>query len=313
MSLINTKFNRNKGKRIKLSNRNKIEYLHKQLKKMKVENNALVEQFNDKEEELKIEEEKVSDLKKQVECPVCLEVPRKAPVFSCRNGHLVCQKCKRKSCPTCRVAMGDNKSLVAIAVSEKILHECKFDDCEEEDTLENIEQHEKYCFHRLVACPYYGVCNQRVPLLKIMGHLGKKPCSSTRHLSNVESTGIGKFQVSNMRMLESPRLTWQVKTYNYEGRFLALCACKLGENWQFTVVILDPPECCSDFNIKMEVYETDSDPDTRLRAKVRCHPCSIDQPAAEMKGLGLYVHHSFMKKMMLQKDSFKFTVSFSFL
>jgi len=311
MSLINTKFNRNKGKRIKLSNRNKIEYLHKQLKKMKVENNALVEQFNDKEEELKIEEEKVSDLKKQVECPVCLEVPRKAPVFSCRNGHLVCQKCKRKSCPTCRVAMGENKSLLAIAVIEKIPHECKFVDCEEEGPLELIEQHEIFCFHRLVACPY-GECNQRVPLAELLDHLVKKPCS-TRHLNDVESTGMGNFQVSNMRMLESPRLIWKVKTYIYGGPFLALCASKLGENWQFTVVMSVPPEDCTDFNIEMEVYETDSDPDTRLSAKVRCHPCSIDQPEAETKGLGLYVHHSFMKKMMLQKESFKFTVTFSFL
>jgi len=311
MSLIKTIFNRNKARRIKLSNRNKIEYLHKQLKKTKAEKNALVEQLDDKEVELKIEEEKVSDLKKQVECPVCLEVPRKAPVYSCRNGHLVCQKCKRKSCPTCRVAMGENKSLLAIAVIEKIPHECKFADCEEEDTLEYIEQHEKYCLHRLVACPYYGECNQRVPLAKLMDHLLKRPCC-TRYLNNVESTGIGKFYISNLRVLDNPRLTWKVKTYFYKERFLALCASKLGENWQFTVVMSEPPEDCKDFNIEMEVYETDSDPDTRQSVKVRCHPCSIDQPVGEMKGLGLYVHHSFMKEMMLQKDSFKFTVTFSF-
>jgi len=311
MSLIKTKFHRNKARRIKLSNRNKLEYLHNQLKKTKDKNNTLLEQLDDKEEERKFEEEKVNDLKKHVECPVCLDVPRKAPVFSCPNGHLVCQKCKSKSCPTCRVAMGDNKSLVAIAVIEKILHDCQFVDCNDEYSLAYIEQHEKYCHHRLVACPCYVECDARVPLSKIMDHLEKKPCS-TGLLSVIESAGIAKYQVANMKNLDSRRLSWRVRTYIYKERFLALCVNKSGENWQFIVVMSDPPEDCSEFNIEMEVYETDSDPDTRLSAKVRCHPCSIDQPVAEMKGLGLYVHHSFMKKMMLQKDSFKFTVSFSF-
>jgi len=311
MSLIKTKFHRNKARRIKLSNRNKLEYLHNQLKKTKDKNNTLLEQLDDKEEERKFEEEKVNDLKKHVECPVCLDVPRKAPVFSCPNGHLVCQKCKSKSCPTCRVAMGDNKSLVAIAVIEKILHDCQFVDCNDEHSLAYIEQHEKYCFHRLVACPYYGECDARVPLAKIMDHLEKKPCSAGL-LSEIESAGIAKYQVSNMKKLDNRRLSWGVRTYIYKERFLALYVNKSGENWQFIVVMSDPPEDCSEFNIKMEVYEIGSDPDTRLSAKVRCHPCSIDQPVAEMKGLGLYVHHSFMKKMMLQKDSFKFTVSFSF-
>ena len=88
-----------------------------------------VEQFEVKigiiKEALKSEKKKVGEMKNRVECPVCLEVPRKGPVFICSNGHLVCKKCKRESCPTCRVRMGDNKSLLAIAVIENILHDCK--------------------------------------------------------------------------------------------------------------------------------------------------------------------------------------------
>ena len=75
------------------------------------------------EKKLKLDIEKFDYLKKSVECPVCLEVPRKGPVFTCPNGHLVCQKCKREFCPTCREAMGDNKSLMAVDVIEKVLYD----------------------------------------------------------------------------------------------------------------------------------------------------------------------------------------------
>jgi len=306
MSLIKTKFNRYKSRRIKLSYRNKIEYLNNQLKKTKAEKIS-------KEEDLMSEKNKVNDLKKLIECPVCLDVPRKGPVFSCPNGHLVCSKCKRESCPTCREVMGENKSLVATAVIEKVLHECKFVECEAEFPLQRIEQHEKYCYHRLVPCLDYGHCNQKVALSKLLDHLIKKPCSANRPPWALnKSKGIGLYGVPSREMFESPRLHFKVYTYVYMGSLLALYVNKSGDNWHFTVVMCFPPEVCSEFNIEMEVYETGSDPDTRLSAKIRCHPCSIDQPVAEMNGLCLSVHHRFME-MMLKKDSMRFTVSFSFL
>ena len=48
--------------------------------------------------------ETAQELLDLLQCPVCLDVPRAAPIFSCRNGHLICGKCKPKvsSCPICR-------------------------------------------------------------------------------------------------------------------------------------------------------------------------------------------------------------------
>ena len=55
-----------------------------------------VEQMKDTilQEELKAEKKKIDDMKKQIECPVCLEVPRTGPVFVYPNGHFVCEQCK---------------------------------------------------------------------------------------------------------------------------------------------------------------------------------------------------------------------------
>ena len=68
-------------------------------------------------------EDLVKKLRDKVECPVCFDVPRKPPVpvsffyvqiltplshyFEsivqvCPNGHVVCVRCARAECPTCR-------------------------------------------------------------------------------------------------------------------------------------------------------------------------------------------------------------------
>ena len=85
---------------------------------------AEVEQIEDTilEEELKAEKKKID---------VCHEVPRTGPIFACPNGHLVCEKCKRESCPTCRAVMGDYRSLLTVAVIERILHDCKNNECDD--------------------------------------------------------------------------------------------------------------------------------------------------------------------------------------
>merc|ERR1740137_130425 len=100
--------------------------------------------------------ERLDNLKDTVECPVCLEIPRKGPVFVCPNGHFVCKRCKAeaKSCPTCRDPMGDGKSLLAVSVIEIIDHKCKFVECEELFAVDKLEAHEKVCKHRMVKCPH---------------------------------------------------------------------------------------------------------------------------------------------------------------
>lgn len=46
----------------------------------------------------------IDELKKELECPVCLEVA-KSPIYKCEDDHLVCSNCKTKMsrCPVCRI------------------------------------------------------------------------------------------------------------------------------------------------------------------------------------------------------------------
>ena len=41
-------------------------------------------------------------LSQELECPVCLQLPRNPPIFQCENGHLICCDCHPKlnsKCP----------------------------------------------------------------------------------------------------------------------------------------------------------------------------------------------------------------------
>ena len=60
--------------------------------KMKVER----EKMKVEDDKVKVEDEKnkvEAKLRKLVECPVCLTLPRAGPVPCCANGHLVCSPC----------------------------------------------------------------------------------------------------------------------------------------------------------------------------------------------------------------------------
>merc|ERR1712243_27043 len=117
-----------------------------------------------------------------------------------------------------------------------------------------------------------------------------------------------------MGKLQAPKLSWKTMTYCFNDHFLAPNVHKSGDSWRFVVVMFESPEVCKEFNIEIEVYRTNAPPNSRLSAKVRCHPCSIDQTEAEMDGFGLIVPHKFMKQQIIlpEEDSFKFSVSFSF-
>ena len=92
-----------------------------------------------KEELLETHKKLLKALREAFVCPVCLLVPRSDSVPSCPNGHVTCSSCLhlmrgegRTDCPTCRVNMGDGKSILAQVVVEHVDHECGLDGCFEQ-------------------------------------------------------------------------------------------------------------------------------------------------------------------------------------
>merc|ERR1712059_228818 len=93
----------------------------------------------------------------------------------CPNGHVVCSKCVREVCPTCRVKMGQGKSTLAVTVIENINHECENEGCKEKFPFGELASHGKCCVHRPVKCPGFK-CDYKISLALLPGHI--ESCST---------------------------------------------------------------------------------------------------------------------------------------
>ena len=58
-----------------------------------------------------------------LECPVCLEPPASIPIYTCDNGHILCNGCHQKftNCPTCQTKLKDKRCLVSETIISEIL------------------------------------------------------------------------------------------------------------------------------------------------------------------------------------------------
>jgi len=131
----------------------------------------------------------VTDLQSSLECPVCLDTIRTAPVQCCRNGHLICSLCITRThiCPTCRAPMTLQSGQRCVSHSANRLvdllpHPCTNRDsgCEVEELLATLTQHEQNCPYRLVRCPI-GYCMDNIPMASLSEHVSAFPHLLTTH------------------------------------------------------------------------------------------------------------------------------------
>ena len=134
----------------------------------------------------------------ELECPVCLLIPREGPVGACSVGHLVCKTCRKnvETCPTCRRPMPkDGTNTIVNKMIEEIAHSCKYSKfgCEVKARLVELVDHESRCPERTIKCPYLK-CNEEVQIKKYRDHAscsfgnsGTKPAYTSFHLYNGQS------------------------------------------------------------------------------------------------------------------------------
>jgi len=68
----------------------------------------------------------------ELECPVCLLIPRQPPIFLCPAGHLICRECRPKvtRCPVCKVhylKARHTRNYFAEKVLESVSRRCRFE------------------------------------------------------------------------------------------------------------------------------------------------------------------------------------------
>jgi len=250
----------------------------------------------------------MDDLKDRVKCPVCLEVPRVGPIFACPNGHHVCAKCKRGTCPVCREVMGNNQSLLALDVIENILHKCQFVKCDDRFPLgAELAGHEKNCKHREVSCPKAN-CDKKFPLSDLSEHFGKLTCSYEPFVLVNKETGIATIrgELAPRLKLKNINSCGKIAWFSYTGIDVAHCVEKVGDYHHFFTVMLQSEEVCSRYAVEWGLEDAAGVSNLKFRG----NPISIDTAKLDMKHFGLIVHHKVLEKMISMGFD-KLTVSFS--
>ena len=66
-----------------------------------------------------------TDWQKELECPVCLMLPRSAPIYQCSIGHHLCHECYKNlgdaKCPQCKTCFNRGKEPTRNFLAEKLL------------------------------------------------------------------------------------------------------------------------------------------------------------------------------------------------
>jgi len=273
--------------------KNRIDELEKQHRDLKLSHQSMIDKLKDK-----------------IECPVCMEIPRKGPVPVCPNGHFVCPKCKNESCPTCRSIMGSNKSILAGTIIDNIEHKCMFEDCDQSFLLADLGKHEEACPHRIVNCPHTS-CNVKVSLSKLRSHvLDKRSCRD----KNVKVKLNNNKRCNSYRVTGNmwrPNITWGLKTFTCEDMDFVFYAYKSEGCFYFLIVMLGTEVECSEYTVELEVQEnTESAVDgPKISYKFCGNPTSID---VEKKKLdSIRINETSMKRLLDKSDSASFSVSYS--
>ena len=125
------------------------------------------------------------DMRKDIECPVCIQIPREIPIYQCENGHIICKNCQPRLevCPQCRIFVGHTRSLIAEKLVSKIQHKCKFAECVEERLLEDLQKHEDNCVFREFRCITRD-CNEKMRLDNWIQHFQTYHSKFNFHMSN---------------------------------------------------------------------------------------------------------------------------------
>jgi len=286
------------------------------------ENQDLKRKLEEKGDELDLARSKLTKLdtllekvKEKMECPVCLDIPKKTPVPVCPNGHFVCEKCRTPSCPTCRVKMGQGKSLLAATIVENIDHKCSFSDCGESFSRVDLAMHEIICPHRIVTCPYIK-CTLAVSLAKLSNHLINSPqcCFPKKDGVALRILCSGKWNRSNYaceKLVDDQLASWSVGLYRYSnsGEMFVVYPVKKNGQIYFVILMLDSEVECSKFKFELIIHERDSGAlESENVVKFQGCPISVDTKREERN---IYVaSNQLMTKIIKDSNPASFRLSF---
>ena len=253
-------------------------------------------------------------LEERVTCPVCLEVPTRAPMYSCANGHLVCASCyqgPQSDCSLCRTKMNKTVSLLATTVIENIEHRCKFetDGCKVKTPAGKVEEHKRSCSFRPVKCPSLK-CDKKVPFEHVMSHVLNECKESFKTFGVLDSSSCN---LSFTLPANNLAVTFSVKPIKWNGQFFFLNMKVENEHHRrFYVQMLGTEEECEKYTVEINLKG-----EAGKRVTTFCdNPLSIEAAEDDLNAGGVMVSNAMLKKICVpvvdHPNKLQFSVSMTF-
>ena len=169
-------------------------------------------------------------------------------------------------CPTCRVAMGQGQSLLALTVVKNAWHECKLQGCNVSLPFDQIKEHEEMCIWRLIICPGDGqTCTAMLPYCTVLTHV--KNCSGCAHSPVVFQLSRHCAEMNASMTLDAALAfngrgrTWKTKILQLEQGFVFFVRLSRREGiFTIDVVMKGRKEDCREFMVEASILDTVSGP-----------------------------------------------------
>jgi hypothetical protein len=174
--------------------------------------------------------EDYSDIFQLLECLICMNLPRRGPLYFCTNGHYLCNDClklkkpdlatRKFMCDKCGDWRLNCRNLFAENFLDKLFKtkkiECKNDilGCTIKGLLPEIELHEQQCPKQLRTCAgVFPSCNWKGFLSDAIPHMLEKYCASIAPRKNDVYIGLLNVKALNLQLKNRMR-AWTPKLLN---------------------------------------------------------------------------------------------------
>lgn len=221
-------------------------------------------------------------LKEVLECPVCLKIPRKGPIYQCEGGHCVCLDCygKLTKCPICKRPRSGIRSLVFEQCLAMLTHDCKFIEygCLFEGTIDLLKFHEPDCLYRLVNCCVLE-CQTKISMVKFTKHL-------------MEEHPITFHEVTLMQCGEPMELPIECQERYWipdhielnDNHFFLECWRNNDGLWALWVYMLGSKNDCKEYAYTITVYSDDKEKKGMLVYQNSCVPLDLTKEQIALQG-----------------------------
>jgi len=220
-------------------------------------------------------EDLVKKLRDKVECPVCFAIPKEAPVPVCPNGHVVCVKCVRKKCPTCRVKMEHGRSTLAVTVIDNIEHQCSH--CDLTFSSSDLPTHMSRCGHRIVKCPGLE-CSARLPLSSLHDHV-INCCVVDAEIKPFPKWMKYQYEMNeDLKDLKEKNLDiyWKLKGMKFEGKIFFFKMMREAHSWFMFVQMVGSSEDTEKYRVMITVSRPREGPKGMYSRGCAGNICPID-------------------------------------